>query len=127
MITLSDKNQHLYTGRKAEDIALQFLQNKGLKLVERNFNSTYGEIDLVMNENKMTVFVEVRYRKNSTYGSAADTVDRRKQSKLASTAMFYLQRNKHAAKHPCRFDVISITGHPKQEDIQWIPNAFEVS
>ena len=127
MISPSSTNQHLYAGKKAEDVALGYLEKKGLKLVERNFNSPYGEIDLVMNENKVTVFVEVRYRKNTSYGSAADTVDRRKQSKLASTAMLYLQKNKRAAKHPCRFDVVSITGHPEQGDIQWIPNAFEVS
>ncbi|MDH5435130.1 MAG: YraN family protein [Gammaproteobacteria bacterium] len=127
MTTPTTTNQHLHAGKMAEDSALSYLQKKGLKLIERNFNSTYGEIDLVMNENKVTVFVEVRYRKNTTYGSAADTVDYRKQSKLASTAMFYLQKNKPAAKRPCRFDVVSITGHPEQGDIQWIPNAFEVS
>ena len=127
MTTSSGKNQHLHTGKQAENCALGYLQKKGLKLVERNFNSAYGEIDLVMNENEVTVFVEVRYRKDIAYGNAADTVDRRKQSKLASTAMFYLQKNKRASKHPCRFDVISITGHPELGDIQWIPNAFEVS
>ncbi|MDH5594390.1 MAG: YraN family protein [Gammaproteobacteria bacterium] len=123
----SVSNQHLYTGKKAEDIALEYLEGKGLKLVERNFSSAYGEIDLVMNEKKSTVFVEVRYRKNNAFGSAADTVDQRKQSKLAATAALWLQKNKKAAKHPCRFDVISITGQLGQGDIQWITNAFEVS
>ena len=62
-------------GQNAELLALQFLQSRGLKLIEKNFSSRHGEIDLIMSDKEGLVFVEVRFRKNTLFGTGAETVD----------------------------------------------------
>ncbi len=109
-------------GGRAEQYALDYLKSQGLKLITRNFLCRMGEIDLIMRHNKHLVFVEVRYRKNSNYGTPAATISRTKQSRLTRTANFYLQQQGHNT--PCRFDVVAIVSQP-QVKIEWIQNAFE--
>ena len=118
------------SGDLAEDAACAYLQSQGLKLLERNYLCKHGEIDLVMRQANVTVFVEVRFRKRSHYGSAAESVDWRKQKKLLASAERYLQQHPKAAKGPCRFDVMALTmkDHmPKDLEytIDWITNAFQ--
>ena len=117
-------------GQNAEDLALQFLQSKGMSLIEKNYRCKAGEIDLVMQHNKTElVFVEVRYRKHTNFGSGAESVDSRKQQKILKTAEHFLQSNPKHAALPCRIDVISITAARKtndqQPEIDWIPNAIQ--
>lgn len=107
-------------GSAAEDLALRLLQARGLVLVERNFRCRLGEIDLVMRDGQATVFVEVRFRADGRHGSAAETVSRAKQQRLAAAARFYLQRRPAAARGPCRFDVVAITG----TELEWLRGAF---
>ena len=111
------------TGYHAEEIAECYLQQQGLIPVERNVHFKTGELDLVMQENNTLVFVEVRYRKSSHFGSAAETVTRSKQQKLIRSAQLYCQQ--HQIKKPWRIDVIAITGHEHQQgqEIHWIPSA----
>ena len=118
---------HLDTGKQAEDRAILFLEKKGLQLIQRNWRAACGEIDAIMRDRDTTVFVEVRFRKNTLFGNGADTVTRSKQNRLINTAMLFMQQDGKAARNPCRFDIISIDGNPQNGDIQWIPNAFEVS
>jgi putative endonuclease len=110
-------------GDEAENTACDYLKSQGLILVERNFLCKCGEIDLIMTTANTTVFVEVRYRNSARYGSAAESVDWRKQKKLLATAAFYLQRHPEAAKGACRFDVVALSAQKQQ--IDWIPNAFQ--
>ena len=72
----------------------------------------------------MLVFVEVRYRKNTTHGSPAETVDFRKQKKLRATAEHYLQRLPPNQDAPCRFDIVTYTGHVDDQSVGWIQNAL---
>jgi len=123
MITTREQGQY------TESLACEFLKKKGLKLVEKNFNSRLGEIDLIMKSNDTLVFVEVRYRKNNDFGSAAESVTANKQKKLIRTASLYLQQHAKLLKQPARFDVVSITGAIESNDIDainfdWIENAF---
>lgn len=111
-------NQRL-TGKKAEDVACSFLQHNGLSLIQRNYHCRYGEIDLIMQDSDTLVFVEVRYRSSARFGSASESVDRKKQRKLVFTANHYLQNN--PSSQPTRFDVVALT--PEQSP-QWITNAF---
>ncbi|MDT8385415.1 MAG: YraN family protein [Gammaproteobacteria bacterium] len=115
-------------GDEAEAAACHYLQSQGLHLIERNFLCKRGEIDLVMRQADTTVFVEVRYRQNSRYGSGAESVDWRKQAKLLATAEYYLQQHPRAAKGACRFDVVALSAqHPQPGTdwtIDWIENAF---
>lgn len=110
-------------GHAMESTALAFLQQQGLKLVERNYRCKAGEIDLIMEAKEWLIFVEVRFRKQRGYGSAAETVDNRKQQKLKRAAEHYLLSSRYQG--PCRFDVIAMhEHHTNKVDIDWLPNAF---
>ena len=112
------------SGGRAEQHALDYLISHGLKLITRNFLCRMGEIDLIMMHDKHLVFVEVRYRKNSRYGSPAATISLTKQRRLTRTASFYLQQHHHDI--PCRFDVVAIVSEPEVQ-VEWIQNAFEAA
>ncbi|NEX18860.1 YraN family protein [Thiorhodococcus mannitoliphagus] len=106
-------------GRDKERLAEKFLVSQGLKLQARNHRCRFGEIDLVMFDGDTLVFIEVRYRRNERFGTAAETVDARKQQRLIKTARHYLQRT--PTMLPCRFDVVAING---EDHINWIRHAF---
>jgi putative endonuclease len=106
-------------GTAAEDLALAHLQRQGLALKARNFACRLGEIDLIMEERGTLVFVEVRQRSSSAFGSAAESITARKREKLLATARFYLARR--ADLPPCRFDAVLVDG---QGRIDWIRDAF---
>jgi len=77
-------------GQKAEQEALNFLKQQGLKLITQNYYCRQGEIDLVMSDQQTLVFIEVRYRKSHHYGSSAESVTINKQKKIIHTAVLYL-------------------------------------
>ncbi len=107
-------------GNAAEEQARHHLERQGLRLITRNFRAAGGEVDLVMRDGAHLVFVEVRYRRNAHYGSGAESVNTRKQSKLVNAALYYLQRHPEHARQPTRFDVVSLS----EAGIEWIRNAF---
>lgn len=111
-------------GRAAEDHACAHLLSAGLVLLERNYHCRRGEIDLVLRDADTLVFVEVRYRRQNSFGSAMESVDRRKQARLIAAAQHYLQARPNSARLNCRFDVIAITGQEKT--LEWIRHAFSV-
>ena len=115
-----------HIGKLAEREATRYLESQGLRMVDANFSCKFGEIDLIMTAGKQTlVFVEVRSRREQTYGSALDTVTAGKQSKLRRTAGLYLQARPRYQHFNCRFDVVGIQTNSKYpERITWIPNAF---
>lgn len=112
-------------GKDAEDRACHYLQTQGLQLLQRNYRSKRGEIDLILQDKDSLVFVEVRYRARAAHGSAAESVDWRKQSKLIKCARHFLQAHPDTASQACRFDVISVSG--PSDAIDWIQNAFIAS
>ncbi len=113
------------TGQQAEDSACRYLMSQGFALVERNYCCARGEIDLIMKDNSTTVFIEVRFRRDTRFGSGAESVDYRKQKKLLATASHYLQKNPKIAQGACRFDVISLTVNNGEQQLDWIPDAFQ--
>lgn len=113
-------------GKKAEQQANDFLQAHGLTLVEANFRTRFGEIDLIMQDQADIVFVEVRTRNRIDYGSALESVSQSKQKKIIKTALSYLQQKKQLDKIGCRFDVIAIDNLNPIKPIEWIKNAFSV-
>ena len=110
-------------GDAAEDEALLFLQQQGLRLVCRNYRTPGrggGEIDLIVRDRDGTlVFVEVRRRKSSSHRGAAASVGRTKQARIVLAARHYLLRVRTLP--PCRFDVIEVT----PEGCHWLPAAFD--
>ncbi len=111
-------------GNAAEQHAVEYLNQQGLILITKNYRCRYGEIDLIMRENDILVFVEVRYRQHHHFGSSAETIDYRKQRKLSVTAQCYLQRQRLTDKVKCRFDVIAFNQPSAVQPIAWIQNAF---
>ena len=110
-------------GDLGEAVALRYLQTKGLKLVKKQFRCRFGECDLIMREEEVLVFVEVRYKKNSYFCLPEETIHYKKQQRLIKTAEYFL------FNHPtsdCRMDVISIVGQEPNYKITWIPDAFGV-
>lgn len=111
-------------GADGERQAEAFLQQRGLSSVARNVRYRFGEIDLLMHDGDTLAFVEVRYRADSGFGDGADSVDRRKQRRLAKAAAAWLAANPRWQRSPCRFDVVALAGDPQQPRIDWIRNAF---
>jgi len=108
-------------GAQAELVAAQFLQKSGLKLVETNYRSRFGEIDLILRDGETLVFAEVRQRSSRTFGGAAASIDARKQQRLIHTAQQYLSSLPRLP--PCRFDAVLLDA---ADNIEWIKNAFEL-
>ncbi len=109
-------------GSEAEDAALAYLKQAGLKLLQRNYRCKAGEIDLVMLDGNTLVLVEVRYRSSEQFGGAAASVTFWKQRRLVNAARHLLMRRADLRRHPARFDVIAISA--LRREIQWIKNAF---
>jgi putative endonuclease len=110
-------------GQEAERQAAVFLQQRGLKLLASNYRCRFGEIDLVMQDGKEVVFVEVRLRSHAAFGGAAESITHGKQQKLARAASHYLAA--HGAA-PCRFDAMLLNA-PASQEFEWIKNAFDCS
>jgi putative endonuclease len=119
---MTGKTPRLSTGQMAEAQALEFLCRQGLRLIERNYRSRHGEIDLIMEDGSVVVFVEVRLRGHSRFGGALESVDRRKQAKLLATAAYFLQQRR--LDRPTRFDVAALTPSAGGLKVEWIKDAF---
>lgn len=95
-------------------------------MLQENFGCPVGEIDLIMRDGHTVVFVEVRYRSQSRFGGAIESITMAKQRKIIRAANTYLQRHPRLAKQPCRMDVIAMDdGQDAHESIQWIQDAFQ--
>ena len=116
---LKAKAAHLIRGESAEEQAHNFLINKGLKPVCRNFRCKQGELDLIMIEKQTLVIIEVRFRKTDKYGSAAESITHAKQSRIIAATHIYLSTQQ--TDSPIRFDVVALSG---TGNIDWIQNAF---
>lgn len=106
-------------GEEAERRAAEYLAGRGLRLVERNFHCRGGEIDLIMRDGVVVVFVEVRARSASRFGGAAESITSVKQARIILAARHYLAREGLDA--PCRFDALLLDG----DRLDWIRGAFE--
>ena len=110
------------TGSEAEDTALAYLKQAGLKLLQRNYRCRAGEIDLVMLEGSTLVLVEVRYRSTEQFGGAAASVTFWKQRRIINAARHLLTIRRDLRRYPARFDVVAIAALRK--DVKWIKGAF---
>lgn len=113
-------------GLHAEQLACRYLEKKGFRLVEKNYRLKCGEIDLIMQNNAILIFVEVRYRKNNFYGGAAASVTWRKQQRLIRAAHYFSVNKTIAKQLPSRFDVVTLSGDLNSPTISWIQDAFRV-
>ena len=117
-----------YFGKVGESFACEYLKKQGLRIRAKNFHSAMGEIDIIAYDKKTLVFVEVKLRKSTDYGSPFDFIPPWKQEKIRKTAAFYLLRHR-LRDVPCRFDAIGIVGEVKGDEIhvvsvEWMKDAF---
>lgn len=105
-------------GKTAEDAAANYLTGQGLRLVERNWRCKGGEIDLIMRDGAVLVFVEVRARGTARFGGAAASITAAKQARLIHAARLYLASS--PMPPPCRFDALLFDG----ERLSWLKDAF---
>jgi putative endonuclease len=113
-------------GARAEQIAADYLQGRGLTILERNFRRRLGEIDLVARDGAVLVIAEVRTRSSNAFGGAAASVDARKQRRIIRAATQLLQQHREYATLPVRFDVLIVDGATsKAPVVNWLRHAFE--
>jgi len=110
-------------GKSGEDRAAKFLTKSGYRILERNYKTKTGEIDLIALHEGTIVFIEVKTRSNDLFGAPELAVNRRKQIRMIKTALGYIQR-KEFHQVPCRFDVVAINN--ADENITVYKNAFEM-
>lgn len=111
-------------GIEGEKLAADFLREKGYRIISRNFKTPIGEIDIIAEDGKTLVFVEVKTRSDNTFGQPFEAVNYRKREKLKKVALYYLKNNckKEASS---RFDVLSIEINGGKSKIEHIIDAFE--
>lgn len=98
--------------KESEDAAARFLKRQGLKVVQRNFDTPFGEIDIIAVDGDTIVFAEVRSRSADTAVRPEDTVNGKKQAKLRRAAELYLKKHGLFDTAACRFDVLALTAAP---------------
>ncbi len=108
-------------GVDAETRAQRFLEGRGLRLIARNWRCKGGELDLLMDDGSTLAVIEVRSRARSDYGSALESVDARKRSRLVHATQLFLVAHPEHAQREVRFDVVTVEG----TELQWLKAAFD--
>ena len=108
-------------GKYYEEKGNEFLRLQGYKILECNFNSRFGEIDIIAQDNKFLSFVEIRARKKNYLLSPIESVDRRKRDKIRKTALFY---SAGKSEEFYRFDVLEVIQGDQWREFRLIKNAF---
>lgn len=108
-------------GLRGEDLAIEILKKDGYRIIERNYKSPFGEIDIIAKCGDIIAFVEVKRRDSKSFGDSLSAIDERKKRKIVMTALYYLKKEKQTAKK-FRFDVVGID----ENSVKVIKNAFVV-
>ena len=118
--------ERLQFGREGESAALTFLKKKGYRILEKNFRSKVGEIDIIAEQGGVIVFIEVKARAGHEFGHPFMAITPAKQRKIIQTAKSFLAR-KRISDRPMRFDVVALTSDtPGSWKIELLENAFQV-
>ena len=113
-------------GINGESLATEFLRKRGYRILERNYRTPRGEMDIVAEEGGALVFVEVKARRGNQFGGPHCAVGWRKQQQLIRVASHYMARHR-VENRDCRFDIVLISESPlREKQIDLIRNAFEV-
>lgn len=119
----TDKRKEL--GKNGERIAQEYLKKRGYKILERNYRTKYGEIDIIAQQDSSIVFVEVRTKQSPNFGPPQLSITKSKRNQIMRTALAYINESM-ISDQPCRFDVIAITLDSSGTKIEHIENAFEL-
>ena len=119
-------NQRQKFGKDSESVAVRHLKKNGYKILQQNYRTKLGEIDIIAKDKQALVFVEVKARKSSRFGSPKWAVTPMKQRKISMVALCYLKAtNQQNVK--ARFDVVTISSLQNNPQIEIIKNAFELA
>ena len=118
----------LLLGDRGERAAVRYLKKQGFRIIAKRYRNSFGEVDIIAQDGKATVFVEVKTRTSTNDGQPFEAVDLRKQEKITRIALAWLKKHDRL-EQPARFDVVSILwpderGEPQ---IQHFRNAFEAT
>lgn len=108
-------------GSKYESIAADYLIKQGYQILEQNFTTRMGEIDLIAKDDEYLVFVEVKYRSSIRNGTPEEAITYYKKRQITNVARYYMMKHNLSEYTPCRFDVVVIL----QDEIKLVQNAFD--
>jgi putative endonuclease len=118
--------QRIATGKSGEDAAVSFLERNGYTIIQRNFRTSLGEIDIVAQEKDVLCFIEVKTRSDDSFGAPQEALTKTKQRQIAKAALTYLKA-KRLFDRRARFDVVWVRMSREPPAIGVIKNAFELS
>ena len=119
-------NRRQKIGKSGEAAAVRFLKKTGYKILEQNYRTQLGEIDIIAKDRQTIVFIEVKTRRSLEYGSPKMALTPKKQRNISMTALYYLKVNDQS-NADARFDVVTVLTSGTQVDIDVIKNAFELA
>jgi putative endonuclease len=120
------QDNRAHTGNRGESLAVKALKKKGYQILEKNYRSKLGEIDVIARDRGVLAFVEVKARRTDRFGNPKLAVTPEKQRKISMVALEYLKKTGQMGKK-ARFDVVAIRLLPGQTDIEIVKNAFELA
>ena len=118
--------ERIALGRLGEDLARKRLKKLGYKILKTNYRCPLGEIDLIALDGDAIVFVEIKTRKDTSLSQAKEAINKRKQSQLSKSALFYMKSN-NLWKSKARFDVVAVRLCDGKKEIEVIKDAFELA
>jgi len=110
-------------GKQGEEIAARYLKSHGYRVISRNFRSRYGEIDIICTDGRVVVFVEVKTRTSTNYGSPEESITKVKKEHIRKVALVYLETYPQPFRE-IRFDVIGILMEDNKPRINHLIAAF---
>jgi putative endonuclease len=119
-----DRREMNTLGKEGEEAAVDFLKKTGYRIIEKNYKTVFGEIDIIAKDKDIVVFVEVKTRADRSFGHPFEAVHPKKREKIRKTALCFLKKLKKEV--PARFDVLSIDMEGGIKKIEHIVDAFEV-
>jgi putative endonuclease len=120
------QNKQQKFGEKSENLAAWYLKQNGYKIIEQNYRNRMGEIDIIAQDRKTIVFVEVKSRRSVRYGSPKFAVTPKKQRTISRVALYYLKTTKQIDAK-ARFDVVAIISNRDEPQIEIVKNAFDLA
>ena len=121
---MTDERRSL--GQRGEELALSYLKKNGYKIIEQNYRSKLGEIDIIARDRGVFAFVEVKTRYSNRFGGPKGAITQQKKRKLSMVALEYLKRTKKMGLK-ARFDVVAVHIGPDRPIIELIKNAFNLA
>lgn len=119
--------ERIELGKSGEDVACDFLKGNGYKILERNYRSRLGEVDIIARDKDTLCFIEVKTRRGEDFGLPIEAVSRTKQRQIAKAALAFLKEH-NLLDGKARFDVVSVLykTQDNKPQIDLINNAFEL-